>query len=349
MRPVGGLRTALAILAWACFAPAAVPAAARGGYPEHPSPVHWPGEGGKTVRVKLGMYLIDFARVNIREESFDVAGYLDTSWTDPSLALKPGGAPAGVRRYRPGEIWSPELEFVNAVEQVKAEREGDLYVDGAGGVVQRVRFSHKFSASLDLKRFPFDRQVLTIVVAPFDTFARDIDLVVDRGRVGRLKDVSVSDWDILGVDARTEAPPGGDPSETRFLFEVKVKRKSNFYTWRVLLPLTLLVLASWTVFWFDPTSLQPMISTGLAILLSLTTFNYAIDFSLPKVAYLTFIDRYVIASFAFVLSVTFAVAAIHVTFRARGEGAAARLQRLCRAAFPFAYVASLLSVVWSLF
>ena len=89
--------------------------------------------------------------------------------------------------------------------------------------------------------------------------------------------------------------------------------------------MTLLAFASWTVFWFEPTNLQPQISTSLAILLSFVTFNYAIDFSLPKVAYLTFIDRYILTSFAFVLSVTFAVA-ISMWSSGKWEMRATRLQ-----------------------
>jgi hypothetical protein len=115
---------------------------------------------------------------------------------------------------------------------------------------------------------------------------------------------------------------------------------SALLVWRVLVTMTLLVVASWTVFWFEPTKLQPQISTALAILLSFVTFNYAIDFSLPKVTYLTFIDRYTLTSFAFVPSVTFLVATIHVLLKAIGEERAMRLQTKARWAFPPAYLAT---------
>src|SRR4051794_13627686 len=164
--------------------------------------IHWPGEGGKRIQVSIGLYLVDFARINLREESFDLAGYLDTSWTDPTLALASGEAGGQVRRFRPGQGWAPALEFVNAVEQVNSEREGDLYVTEDGRVNQRVRFSHKFQTPLNLRRFPFDRQTLSILVTPFDPFARDLELVLDKKRVGRLEEASVTDWEILGVDAR---------------------------------------------------------------------------------------------------------------------------------------------------
>jgi hypothetical protein len=37
--------------------------------------------------------------------------------------------------------------------------------------------------------------------------------------------------------------------------------------------MTLLVITSWAVSWFEPTNHQPQISTGLAILLSPVTFT----------------------------------------------------------------------------
>jgi hypothetical protein len=304
--------------------------------------IHWPGEGGRRIKVSVGIVLIDFARINLREESFEMAGYLDTSWTDPGLVLKPSLAKGKARRYRPGQIWAPALEFVNAVEQVVGEREGDLYVSDEGRVTQRIRFSHKFQSPMNLKRFPFDSQTLSIVVTAFDPFAKDLELVIDEQRVGKLSEASVTDWDINAVGARVAPIRGEDPVEKRFLFEVKVSRRYTFYVWRVLLPMTMLVVASWLVFWFEPTNLQPQISTGLAILLSLVTFTYAIDFSLPKVAYLTFIDRYTLTSFAFVLVAIYAVSAIHVMLKVKGEDPAMRFQVRARGIFPVAFVVTTL-------
>lgn len=336
-----------AVIAWAAAMLGATAAAEepRGPLPEslRREGIHWPGEGGNRIKVSLGIYLIDFARINLREESFDMAGYLDVSWTDPTVALKPEERAGRVRRYRPGQVWTPALEFVNAVEQVVSEREGDVYVDDDGKATQRVRFSHKFQSPLRLRRFPFDSQELTVVIAPFDPFADDLDLTIDRSRVGKLPEASVTDWDIREVDAEVVASSLGENGE-KFLFTVKLDRRSTFYIWRVLLPMTLLVVASWLVFWFDVTNLQPQVSTGLAILLSLVTFTYAIDFSLPKVAYLTFIDRYTLTAFLFVLAAIFAVSAMHVVYKRRGEEAAARIQATLRPVFPACFAAAVVAV-----
>jgi len=110
--------------------------------------------------------------------------------------------------------------------------------------------------------------------------------------------------------------------------------------------MTLLVVASWLVFWFEPTNLQPQISTGLAILLSLVTFTYTIDLALPKMAYLTFIDRYTLTSFAFVLAAIYAVATIHVMLKVKGEARAMSVQRKARWVFPVAFVVTSLALAF---
>jgi hypothetical protein len=315
------------------------------GPPDKPSieeGVRWPGEGGRRIAVTVGITIIDFARISPQDEAFEMAGYLDLAWTDPTLALRKGPAKQAGRRFRKGDIWSPELEFVNAAEQVRSEREGDLYVDPGGRVVQRVRFSHKFRSPLYLKRFPFDRQTLTIVISPFDPFAKDIDLAVDGRGAGKLPGASVPDWRIDGIAARVEPPKDGDPSDQEFIFEVKVTRRSTFYLWRVFLPLALLAAASWSVFWIDEDAAPAKFGTAVTVLVSLVAFSYSIDFSLPKVPYLTFADTFSLTVFAYVLSVIFAVTAIHFIHKKRGAEPAERLQSLARRGFPASFVVVIL-------
>jgi hypothetical protein len=62
-------------------------------------------------------------------------------------------------------------------------------------------------------------------------------------RVRQFEEAPVPDWNIVGIEARIADSKSGDPAERRFLFDVKVRRRSNFYIWRVLVPLTLLVFA----------------------------------------------------------------------------------------------------------
>ena len=79
--------------------------------------------------------------------------------------------------------------------------------------------------------------------------------------------------------------------------------------------------------------------TAVTVLVSLVAFNYSIDFSLPKVPYLTFADTFSLTAFAYVLSVIFAVTAIHFIHKKRGAERAERLQAIARRGFPVSFEA----------
>jgi hypothetical protein len=127
---------------------------------------------------------------------------------------------------------------------------------------------------------------------------------------------------------------------------VRVKRRSTFYAWRVLLPLTLLSLIPTLVFWFEPTNLQPQISTCMGTLIAMLAFGYSVDFALPKVAYLTMIDRHAMIGFLCATAATIAVAVVHRSVVDGSLPSALKIQRRLRTLYPAAYlVAVVLSFV----
>ena len=296
---------------------------------------------GKPVEVAIGFYVLDFARVTSREESFDVIGYLEMSWRDPSLANPSAEGPAG-RQGKPLDArrdWTPRVYFENALDQPRFHAEPVPEVDASGRVTSWAIVSGKFSAPMDLRRFPFDRQVMPIRVGSFDedrlvVFATKPELVM----VGA--EAFATDWEILRASSRVDRHRyvAGQESYPRLVHEVTLKRRSTFYVWRVMMPLTLLAIVSWASFWFEPVGLQPQISTCMAALISLVAFNFAIDFSLPKVSYLTLIDKHALIGFGFVALSIAVVTVIHVAVTAGRMDLARAIQRVARWAFLPAYV-----------
>ena len=75
----------------------------------------------------------------------------------------------------------------------------------------------------------------------------------------------------------------------------------------------------------------------MAALSALVAFNFAIDFALPKVAYLTLIDRHALIGFGFVTAAVAVVTLIHVAVSRDRLPLARSIQRVARWAFPPAY------------
>ena len=288
-----------------------------------------PAEEGKPVEVGVGFHVVDFGRITARDESFDVTFQLELRWRDPRLAEKGGD----------GKIWTPRLNFDNAEEPPKPHGEPVIELAPGGWVVSRSVYTAKFSTPLDVQAFPFDGQDLYVRISLFDD-ASKIRFRPLPESMHMHDDAFITDWSVVGQSYKIKTRkyrPGGDVySVMEYL--VKVERESTFYVWRVLLPLTLLSLIPALVFWFEPTNLQPQISTCMGTLIAMLTFGYSVDFALPKVAYLTLVDRHAMIGFALATGATIAVGAVHRRVTRADVPGALRLQRWLRALYPIVYI-----------
>lgn len=303
---------------------------------------------GKPVDVNIGFYIIDFARVTSRDETFDATGYLELSWREPALVRSPGPdeKPGAWKPVDPSTIWTPRVFFENALEQPKFHSDPVVEADGDGVVTSWVILSGKFSTPMDLRNFPFDRQVLPVRIASFDDGSL-VRFTLNPKLVQLGDEAFASDWKIIGPAARVDSHRYVPSQEAypRLIYQVTVARRATFYVCRVMVPLALLVIVSWAAFWFDPVGLQPQISTCMASLIALVAFNFAIDFSLPKVAYLTLIDKHALMGFGFVSAAVLAVTIIHLFVIHEHMRAARIFQRISRWGSPLAYA---LAVAWNL-
>jgi hypothetical protein len=307
-----------------------------------------PQQDGKPVDVQVGFYIVDFARVTSRDESFDATGYLEMSWHEPELSI-PSDSAERKGRWRPVDpstIWTPRVFFENATEQPKFHNEPVVEVDDEGVVTSWVILSGKFSTPMDLEQFPFDREVLSVRIASFDDESA-VRFTLNPKLVQIGDEAFVTDWRIIGPTARVDLHRYVPAQEAywRLIYQVTVERKATFYVWRVMVPLSLLVFVSWAAFWFEPVGLQPQISTCMASLIALVAFNFAIDFSLPKVAYLTLIDKHALIGFGFVAGAVLVVTIIHLCVNREKLRTAKFLQWTTRVVFPLAYG---LALAWNL-
>lgn len=300
---------------------------------------------GKPVGVAIGFYILDFARITTREETFDATGYLEISWLDPSLARPDASQadPGSSRRLDVSSIWTPRVFFLNAVEPPRYHDDPVVEVDARGMVTSWAIVSGKFSAFMDLRRFPFDRQTLPVKISAFE--GESVVKFETKPELTMIDpEAAVTDWTIESTGARVESRVyvPGQESYTHYVYEVGVRRRPAFFVWRAMVPLALLTAVSFAAFWFEPVGLQPQISTCMAALISLVAFNFAIDFSLPKEAYLTIIDRHALTGFAFVAAGVVVVTLVHLAVKRDRLDLARRIQSVARWTLPLAYVMAVL-------
>ena len=251
-----------------------------------------PGE--RPFEVTAGFFLVNLSGVAERSETFDADLYLSFRWRDTRLAFE-GSEP---RRYledqataRLGEIWWPQLEFVNTAAATHTNRSLSIEPDGTVSYV--VGVTSEFRTDLDLRRFPLDRQTLTVVVESFTWTEDQMVFVPDRTRIGFNHESTFEGLVVTGVDAHVQRRElaGWGEAYSDFVPTIDVRRQAAFYVWTVFVPVTLIFLISCTVFVVHIENFHDRVGISLAALLACIATQFAISFNMPQIPYLTIIDR----------------------------------------------------------
>ncbi len=306
-----------------------------------------PGE--RPVQVQAGVFLLNLGSVGERTETFDADLYLSFRWRDSRLAFE-GSEPQrfleDAAAIRLGEIWWPQLEFVNTAQPTITNRVLEIAPDGS--VYYRLGLTSQFRAHFDFRRFPFDRQRLTVQVQSFLWTADQMVFVPDTTRIGFNPDSTYEALRVTKVGALSAQSQlaGWELDFADFIVHIDAERRPGFYVWTVFVPVTLIFLISCAVFAVPMKSFQDRLSISLTALLACVATQFAISLNLPRISYLTVIDR------LFVLTYTcIAVGVVISTFEAtllRGEGPrVAQIDRWVGVGLPVLFIALLaLIIVW---
>jgi hypothetical protein len=79
-------------------------------------------------------------------------------------------------------------------------------------------------------------------------------------------------------------------------FKLQAERQLGYYFWRLFLPLSLIVMMAWLVFWIDPQNFAAQMGVSTASVFSLIGFLFSTARLLPRIAYLTRADVMIICS-----------------------------------------------------
>ena len=135
----------------------------------------------------------------------------------------------------------------------------------------------------------------------------------------------------------------------KFLMQIKLVRKPGFYLWKVIIPLIILVIISWSVFWMSEESLADRISFSLTGILTVVAYQFLISENLPNISYLTLMDAILSLSFL-AIALTVAENIIVNWFKMENlKFLANKVDRVCRVAFPTIYVFSLFIITFYYF
>jgi len=295
---------------------------------------------GRPITVDIAMHVMNITSIDEVAGTFKLIAYLFAQWQDERLAFTPRYPGEKFRLLPRGSIWQPRFEFVNSVAPHQIY-DTVLQVTPSGMVTYIERDSAALSTEFRLRRFPFDHQTLSLFVHPFIDQASIVVFRDDNPMTSITSEQklysALPEWNIESIQAHTKsvALKGTHIAEARF--DITVARRFGFYVWKVFLPLLLMVLLSWTVFWVDHRDLAVQVQISVTTILTVIAFAFAITLSLPKVPYLTVIDGFFLTCYVFVFLTAVELTCVHVANRYR-DASGLHIRRISRVLLPLGYL-----------
>jgi hypothetical protein len=256
-----------------------------------------PDPEGTPTKVYIGIYLIDIISVDDVHQSFKADFWGILRWNDPRLAIANPSETQMLRHFDLEEIWHPMALIIN---QRSLSKYYDDYfrVDPAGNVQYMQRFYGEVSSPFELKDFPFDEQKLTLQLGSVRYGPDDIEFILDQQRIGMRDQLVLTGWSIgpAKAELKTEYLKVQDRDLARVDFIIEITRQEIFYIIKALIPLVLIIFMAWAVFFIDPTMIGPQIGIPTSSVFALILFNHRMSMLLPRVSYLTRLDRFILFS-----------------------------------------------------
>jgi len=304
---------------------------------------------GVPLTLAIGLHIVNIASIDEVAEHFQMDAYLFEQWIDPRLAFTPSGPDDHERNYAPEQIWVPQLEMINAATP-RERYDTSVRVAPDGTVKYAERCKVVLSSRFALRRFPFDRQALVIIIHPFLADGPRIRFTLIDHAAWTASEFatysSLAQWNLQAVEPKVgTAPTYGGLTVPEARFSITVERRSSFYVWKVFLPLTLMVFLSWAVFWIEANDLSNQIQVAVTTILTVIAFAFAISATMPRLPYLTYIDAFFLECYIYVFLAVVELMTVHVTHRnERRRDLGVRIRAYSKWLIPASFVVSNIAI-----
>ncbi len=188
----------------------------------------------------------------------------------------------------------------------------------------------KIKSDFDLRKFPFDSQILKIeILSPYSIDMNEegnwnrpyISIINAKKNVyynlnnykqkNYLKEWTISKVEVINeLDLSEGASPYDSEkivtyTDDKIVLKLIVDRNTNYFIFKIIIPVFLILAIAWSVMWIPPNQVESRLTTSIVSLLALIAYNFVFNEDLPKLSYLTSLDRYILLSYLFCAIPTF--------------------------------------------
>lgn len=302
------------------------------------------------VDVNIAFQLLNINEINDETETLQLTGILTLQWNDQRQRFNPDIEGANELLYSGSyqfdelsPAWYPQVFIVNAIEPNGSDSIlMRIRPDGTCTLTQTVDTTIK--VDLDVRQFPFDHQSVSAIFDVLGFHAGEVALTqLPNPAYEAQALIQVPEWDFKSIHSevitfKSTTPTNTSAPNTAFIVSIELERQPMYMMRLVILPLTLIVMLSWSVFWMDRSSLGDRMSVSFVGILTAVTYQIMIGDTLPQISYFNWMNAFIICSFG-LMCITVVLNLIVGALDKRGHYEHGdRIDRLCRRIFPSAYL-----------
>jgi hypothetical protein len=223
-----------------------------------------------TALAYVGVYVEGFNRFSVEEGTVETTFYLNIR-SDTNISIN-------------------DLEFMNG-----RTTSVDIIRDTATG--KNYRISAVMAVDPDLRHFPFDNHTLPILIEPKILDENHLLIVIDQDQTGLDDEAKIPGWTFTGTSStvtnRSYAP--GEVPYSRAVFSYGIIRDSASTILKFFLPIGLIVLVSLASLLMKVSS---RLGLNASMFLAAVLIHWRVADAIPLVAYATFLDIFMIITYA---------------------------------------------------
>src|SRR3954468_15483357 len=252
------------------------------GSAEEPPQIDRPNADSGSTEISIGMWVADISSIDSAQQTFTAEIAVVLRWKDPRLVHTGNG----IVRHPREQIWHPRVGIVNETNSVSRKMPDSVEVDPDGTVTSRQLYAGAFTQPLRLQSFPFDRQTFRVQLVAVRYQSNEVMFVPDqvwiqdgvKGAGGISPSVTLPDWTIEKWEVKPLVYALAPRHQySSYAFEFTASRNVEHYLLKVILPLVLIVIMSWSVFWIDPINDSSQVSIAMTSMLTLIAYRFPID------------------------------------------------------------------------
>jgi Neurotransmitter-gated ion-channel ligand binding domain len=252
------------------------------------------------VYVKIRM--VDVKKVDSVRGMTEVDFHMYLRWYDPAMVGVTSRQDFGRTVAEYESLWSPMIEINNSASLVPVWS-SDVswnFKDADTGLMKySQRFCGRITTPLNLAEFPFDVQKITVSLGSTYFNSAKLCIKSDPDLADNPQTVSLpmTEWDCdpqpVVVHSHGKTVSSKDSGFCHMDYSITLRRNPTFYGYKVLLLNVLITVWCWSVFLMEPLRFEDRSALVARNFMSCLALLFLVNGDLPRVPYLTTLDRVV--------------------------------------------------------